>query len=304
MSTSAYDLDQQTRSQIEAIENEIKENQPLTTDHQPLSTLMAIYNKSGCGSGNDEGNASSNTGGDNFIKGCEYLNEKYTSWRSIRGDGNCYYRAFLYAVCEQLLRGSSDNDLYKNELKRLQGYVQGSIDEVAKFGYDRFTIETFHEELVDLFTFVGSSSSSSNSEAAKALHTKLTEENSTSDYCTWYLRVITSAYLKSDADRFVHFLDDPNYFDVETFCSREVDPMGKECGMVQVLALAEAMGVRVCIEYLDGRELTTVNSKVGDTASTHGKEKLTMHEFGPDKNSLEVALLYRPGHYDILYSSN
>ena len=78
--------------------------------------------------------------------------------------------------------------------------------------------------------------------------------------------------------------------DISTFCAREVEPMGKECGMVQVIALAEALGVRVNVEYLDGRPF---------------KDKLMMYKFGPDPNSegnfLEISLLYRPGHYDILY---
>ena len=57
--------------------------------------------------------------------------------------------------------------------------------------------------------------------------------------------------------------------------------------MVQALALAEAMGVQVKIEYLDGHEL--VNGK------------LAQHTVGDDKATLHLSLLYRPGHYDILY---
>lgn len=65
--------------------------------------------------------------------------------------------------------------------------------------------------------------------------------------------------------------------------------------MIQVLALAEAMAVDVAIEYLDGR---------------HFDKALHRHEFGPSQNDLgsdgggsttKVTLLYRPGHYDILY---
>ncbi len=126
-STSTYEQDQQTRAQLEAIEKEIKSKQPLTSNLQPISTLLEIYEGGGSG-----GCSSSNTGGgvgvggeDNFIKGSRYLTTKYTSWRMIRGDGNCYYRAFLYAVCEELLRGcfgSTEQDNYKKELKRLEAY--------------------------------------------------------------------------------------------------------------------------------------------------------------------------------------
>ena len=83
--------------------------------------------------------------------------------------------------------------------------------------------------------------------------------------------------------------------DIPTFCSREVEPMGREFTMIQVLALAEAMAVDVAIEYLDGRDFD---------------KALTRHEFGPSQNdsgsdggssTTKVTLLYRPGHYDILY---
>jgi len=64
--------------------------------------------------------------------------------------------------------------------------------------------------------------------------------------------------------------------------------MGRECGMVQVLALAEAFQVLVKIEYLDANAQKETNSG------------LIMHTFGK-KGGVELHMLYRPGHYDILY---
>ena len=154
------------------------------------------------------------------------------------------------------------------------------MDEVESLGYERFTMEMFWEEIIELLQGLGNSSLSE-------LHMTLNKENSTSDYCTWFLRVLTAAHLKSDPDRFVHFLDG-DYYDIATFCSREVEPMGKECGMVQVLALAESLGIKVNIEYMDGRELVA--------------GKLIKHEFGPETSKTVLTLLYRPGHYDILYT--
>ena len=57
--------------------------------------------------------------------------------------------------------------------------------------------------------------------------------------------------------------------------------------MVSVLALAEAFGVQVKIEYLDGHDL--INGK------------LAQHVVGPENAKLHFCLLCRPGHYDILY---
>ena len=65
------------------------------------------------------------------------------------------------------------------------------------------------------------------------------------------MRVMTAAQMKSNPDQYLPFVMAENYHDVASFCSREVEPMGKECGMVQVAALAECMKVKVVIEYMD-----------------------------------------------------
>jgi ubiquitin thioesterase protein OTUB1 len=290
---SAQEQDLKTQAQVEAISQEIKATQNLTSEIIPISKLSNPFEP-----------------GTDFREGCDYLASKYKSYRAIRGDGNCYYRAFLYALCETLYNDNSNSngnsvdntDTSRAELKRIQEFVDQSIEQVVQCGYDRFTIETFHEEMVDLLAAIviakdkdkdkeeSSKESSEPSESSfSKIHEMLNEENSTSDYCVWYLRVIASAYLKADPDRFIHFLDDPNYTDVASYCAREIDPMGRECAMVGVLALAEAFGVCVEIEYMDGKEL--VNGK------------LVKHSFGGDDedSALCITLLYRPGHYDILY---
>jgi ubiquitin thioesterase protein OTUB1 len=71
---------------------------------------------------------------------------------------------------------------------------------VIQFGYERFALEAFYDELVELLQTLDEST----------LHSTLNEENATSDYATWYLRILCAAHLKSDPDRFIHFLEDPD----------------------------------------------------------------------------------------------
>jgi ubiquitin thioesterase protein OTUB1 len=61
---------------------------------------------------------------------------------------------------------------------------------------------------------------------ALLLHTELTQENATSDYCTWYLRVLTATFLKADPHRFLPYLEE-GYVDIATFCQQQIEPMGK-----------------------------------------------------------------------------
>lgn len=153
-------------------------------------------------------------------------------------------------------------------------------------GYEEMAIEIFYDSLVEFLESLEEEGDAT--VAAKKLHTELTQENGTSDYCTWYLRVLTATFLKADPNRFLPYLED-GYVDIATFCQQQIEPMGKECSMVQVLALAEAFQVRVDIEYLDGHPFEPSTG-------------LTKHSFGPADAATTLTLLYRPGHYDILYS--
>lgn len=71
--------------------------------------------------------------------------------------------------------------------------------------------------------------------------------------------------------------------------------MGKECDQPQIAALTESLAISVKIEYLDGsasadQELQSYLCNGDISASTNAKDKLPL-----------LCLLYRPGHYDILY---
>jgi ubiquitin thioesterase protein OTUB1 len=260
MEDQQAELNRQTEKKMEEIETEIK-NQPLTSEPRHISDLVPQYKESA----------------NNFLAGIEDLEKNYSQIRIVRGDGNCYYRAFLYNLAEHMFQN-------KQEGQRILEYVKkDSWDKVLKTGYDEMTIETFYDTLVDLLERLTTGATD-----AAAFHKEMNEESATSDYCTWYLRVVTATHLKQDPDRFLPFIDGQQPgLDIQQFCQREVEPMGKECQHVQVLALAEAFGVHVKIEYLDGHDL--VNGK------------LVQHTFGPDTAVTHLALLYRPGHYDILY---
>lgn len=65
---------------------------------------------------------------------------------------------------------------------------------------------------------------------------------------------------------------------------QEVEPMAKESDHIHIIALAQALNVSILVEYMDRGEGGTTNP----------------HVF-PEGSEPKVYLLYRPGHYDILY---
>jgi Peptidase C65 Otubain len=106
------DTFQKTQAQLEAIEKEIKENQPLTSHLMDIVSLRSEY---------DQDHSSTNTSSSSFFfeLGINELAEKYSALRKTRGDGNCYYRSFLYSLSESLL-STPEND--NNERVRILQY--------------------------------------------------------------------------------------------------------------------------------------------------------------------------------------
>ena len=343
--------DQQTQAQLDAISEDIKKNQVLTSELKPITELASSYKKDAAATISNEVVG--------FLGGCHYLSSQYTSYRTVRGDGNCFYRAFLYGLVENLCNNTTtfnsntatdtnnnnnnnnNNSNNTTEFERIRNYIVASIDAVVTVGgYNRFAIEMFHDEMVDLFTKMQevltvaplAATVRTREAVFAAIHKVLNEENGTSDYCVWYLRAITATYLKQDPTRFVHYLNSDDtattttatstyYTDVPTYCAREIDPMGKDCTMVGIVALAEAFQVQVDIEYMDGRNSTENNNTTKDATTTsiiNDNNKLVKHSFGkkgdeivgssPSSSSslsptVCISLLYRPGHYDILYKN-
>uniref|UniRef100_A0A673JKD2 Ubiquitin thioesterase OTUB1 n=1 Tax=Sinocyclocheilus rhinocerous TaxID=307959 RepID=A0A673JKD2_9TELE len=107
-------------------------------------------------------------------------------------------------------------------------------------------------------------------------------DQSVSDYIVVYLRLLTSGYLQREHVFFQHFIEGGR--SVKEFCQQEVEPMSKESDHIHIIALAQALNVSILVEYMDRGEGGTVNN----------------HVF-PEGSEPRIFLLYRPGHYDILY---
>jgi ubiquitin thioesterase protein OTUB1 len=230
------ELDRQTQACLDEIEEEIKK-QPLTSQLKPLADLEALYRR-------EENQIGSNA--THFLAGVQALQKDYAQIRLVRGDGNCYYRAFLYSLAEKIMQatcsGKNDNDENnKKEGQRIVEWIKkDSWQKVLAAGYDEITMEAFYETIVELLEKIVSSSS--NSMDAPALHDEMNQENATSDYCTWYLRVVTAMHLKSDPDRFLPFLEQKPGMDMQQFCRSEVEPMVRE-HVEQIMSMLYVCGL-------------------------------------------------------------
>ncbi|XP_065346976.1 ubiquitin thioesterase otubain-like [Cloeon dipterum] len=203
------------------------------------------------------------------------LKKKYKSVRRTRPDGNCFFRAFSYAYMEQLLDDPT-------EFKRFHEIAAKSKDDLVDLGFPKFTVEDFHETFMDVLKSAGPSEEELKMEDRISKLHGIFNEQGYSDYVVVYLRLITSGQLQKEAEFYQNFIEGDR--GVKDFCHHEVEPMYKESDHIHIIALSSALGVGVRVVYMD----RGVESEV------------IAHDF-PDGCQPRVNLLYRPGHYDILY---
>ncbi|KAJ1463182.1 peptidase C65 Otubain-domain-containing protein [Pelagophyceae sp. CCMP2097] len=218
-----------------------------------------------------------------FARGIGVLEGKYSAMRRVRKDGNCFYRAFLYRYVEQLCVDHAAGPGSKvleapegSELERVQKVIKSSKEKLLSVGYEDSAIDMFWDMLVEVLDEVPKTT-------ADSWHSKMNDEHGVSMHIVWFCRALSATQIKLQPERFEPFImDDTGVADVHAFCRTEVEPVNMECEQVQIIALTEMLGVPVCIEYLDGSGAPTCI-------------------VFPEGSKPCVTLLYRPGHYDILY---
>ncbi|XP_013772007.1 ubiquitin thioesterase OTUB1-like isoform X2 [Limulus polyphemus] len=196
------------------------------------------------------------------------LRNKYQFMRRTRPDGNCFYRAFSFAYLESLQHD-------KQEYLRFKSVASRSKEDLIALGFPQFTIEDFHDTFMEVLNKI--ESQMSEEELLNILN-----DQGYSDYIVVYMRLLTSGYLRKEEAFFSNFIEGDRT--VVEFCHQEVEPMYKESDHIHVIALTLSLGVGVKIQYMDRGE----------------SEKVNAHNF-PEDVAPRIHLLYRPGHYDILY---
>jgi ubiquitin thioesterase protein OTUB1 len=131
-------------------------------------------------------------------------------------------------------------------------------------------------------------------------HGPITEEKSVllasfndpgeSDGMVYWCRLLASAYLKANPGAFQDFI--PDLIGVDNYCKDVLEPSNNEIEHLGMTLLFEVLlkpiGVAVEIVYLD--------RSVGTEANVH-----YLKPDVPNSARSTIYLLYRPGHYDILY---
>ena len=206
---------------------------------------------------------------ENFVsKNVKSLRNSYAKWRPIRGDGDCFPRCFAFGLAEyQILNAPKSKSLALHVVQNIEN-VRDSI--LARHG--EYFLD-FYEVTYNLFSRIAREE-----ESVSTLEHFF--RSSVGNYIVQFFRYLTSDYLLTHTQNYEVFL--PEEITMDVFCQNEVNIPGRDFDHVQILALCKSIGVGIRIVYADNSP--TLNSYVV-----------------PEGVPTVLNLLYRPGHYDLLY---
>ncbi|KAF2741414.1 cysteine proteinase [Polyplosphaeria fusca] len=216
------------------------------------------------------------------------LPDKYAFFRTCRGDGHCGWRAIAFTYFEALLR-AADVTRLEDEHVRLRS--MHNLLNHAGFAEDVYN--DFADEAFELLQRLADSLRALDGSADAVLLDAFNDPSVAMSIIT-YFKLLASAWIQSHPNDYAPFLD----YDVKTYCSLNIEAAQCEIDHVGINALAEAVvkpiGFALEVLYLDRSQ------GQGDEIDTHRFEP-TAPNGQPLQSITTMRLLYRPGHYDILY---
>ncbi|KFY08697.1 hypothetical protein V492_05993 [Pseudogymnoascus sp. VKM F-4246] len=219
------------------------------------------------------------------------LPQTYSHYRPVLGDGNCGWRAIGYSYFETLQKLGSKDQL-EEEIARMMS-LTSFIETWC--GYQEWLFEDMREEVLSLLRDLAATIHVAPPSDADSIILQRFNDDEVSNAIIYYFRLLASAWLKANAVTYRDFI--PDGLGVDNYSKNMIEPAKTEIehlGMTLLIdVLMKPVGIAVEIVYLDRSEGTDVNSHIIQAEDESGTP---IHAGAPI-----VHLLYRPGHYDILY---
>ncbi|KAH7103666.1 cysteine proteinase [Auriculariales sp. MPI-PUGE-AT-0066] len=232
-------------------------------------------------------------GGGVFVRRIDWLvSQGYTAFRRSRGDGDCMFRSIAFAFVEKVLNAPDITLAVASAVSTLES----TLPMLKAAGFEPLVYEDFYDIFRSLIDQIVRPDSATRERLDANLLLEAFQEPEVSNSAVVYLRLLTSAQIRTDEDNYSAFLFHPEtgeQIGVREFCEAFVEPTGKESDHVQMTAISRALKINVRIAYLDG-------SGAGDSVEFvefENRAEVVPSERGGFK---AIELLYRPGHYDIL----
>ncbi|KAF2273646.1 cysteine proteinase [Westerdykella ornata] len=217
------------------------------------------------------------------------LPRKYAFYRRCRGDGHCGWRAIAFSYFETLIRVADVGklDVEQVRLKSMQNLLNAA-------GHSDDIVGDFAEETFGLMQELAILMTTPNSDPCEHLLRNFNDYSRSMAIVT-HFKLLASAWIQAHPDDYLPFVLD--YPDLKSYCEENFERAVCEIDHVGVAALSEAVvkpaGFALEVLYLDRSPGDEINH-------TYRAEPLAQEGF-PITNPPTLRLLYRPGHYDVLY---
>ncbi|KAI9817682.1 MAG: hypothetical protein M1832_004576 [Thelocarpon impressellum] len=222
-----------------------------------------------------------------FVQKTAALPQKYSHYRTVKGDGNCGWRAIAFGYFETLQRVGDRARVLEEEtrLRSLNNLLNTA-------GFEEHLYDVFVDETVALLRVVAASIPAPPGDTV--LLDRFNEPDVSNAVVT-HFRLLTSAWMKTRPDGYQPFILDGT---VEQYCASQIEPYQVEIEHIGMNAMIDALvkpaGFAVEILYLDRSPGAEVNEHRFEASDVRG---------APLYDAPAMRLLYRPGHYDILYKA-
>jgi hypothetical protein len=243
-----------------------------------------------------------------MLKALDELTDDYSGYRNIRGDGNCYYRAFMIGFIEDLIRQRNIQGLIhllrmmrevmiSKELGRIkpQRYYQEKefLNYLKKFNIKlNNTIDYFSNTLIN-------SNKPNLWKTEKDFELDVMRNPALDIVLVWSSRLMVSEYLVKNKNRnmnnfgmsidqmFTTCFEEKGIKSTEDYCEADILTWGvdAESPFIELGVLEEILHCKCNIIILD----------------RNGNCKAVSYEFQDEKPVFgSVSLFLKPGHYDLL----
>jgi len=194
----------------------------------------------------------------------------YKNIRTIRRDGNCFYRSYIFRLFEEMSL-KKDSKIYNDLLKT----TENCKDFCEKNGYQWLVVEDFYNAFANEWKLCYTLDPLNLREYLKMLF----QDKERCNYLIVFFRMFTAAYIKENRLIYEGFIEE----DLDLFCHTQVVTVDVECDQIQMIAITNAFEYGVIIESIQDKKLETLKFPE------------------ESKNNFFINMLFRPGHYDILY---
>lgn len=206
-----------------------------------------------------------------FTEKLKGLDETHEFRRSVRGDGHCFYRSMIFGFLEHFVTTKN-----ADAITAMKTNAEAKYNIMVDKLHMPWTIESFYECYVEMCDMAIASIPAEDPN----LNLIMKEIKDNDGYIMTYIRYMASAEVKTNEATYKPQVPNGNVIE---FCKSKIEAINSEVDSIAVQAVSGALGLPFRICYLD-------QSKGG----------LKFYKFPHNQEPL-IDLLYRPGHYDLIY---